>query len=203
MTFIDNTLWLSIVVIILLLFFLFHEKFKFKQLNKKYEMLMNEYSLLKERFSVEVTAKSRELFERWKEEELESYRRQIAEALERECKAKLKEWMREEEKRIRQDAIERSTSTIMGKVGEQLAPLMLFLKYDINPKDVRFIGSPVDFIAFKGLSEGNLEEIVFIEVKSGKTSDLTHRERMIRKVVEDKRISWLLLNLQKEIQSEG
>jgi len=199
MTLIDN---ISIVAVILLLLLIFHEKFKFKQLNKKYEVLKNEYSLLKEKFSVEVTAKSRELFERWKEEELESYKRRIAESLDRECKVKLKEWMREEEKRIRQDAIERSTSTIMGKVGEQLAPLMLFLKYDINPKDVRFIGSPVDFIAFKGLSEGSLEEIVFIEVKSGKTSDLTHRERMIRKVVEDKRVSWLLLNLQREIKSE-
>ena len=50
-------------------------------------------------------------------------------------------------------------------VREQLAPLLIFSSYGI---DLRFVGTPIDFIAFKGLSSGRLEEVVFIEVKSGR-----------------------------------
>ncbi len=32
-------------------------------------------------------------------------------------------------------------STVLGKVGEHLAPLLIFQNYDINPKDLRFMGA--------------------------------------------------------------
>jgi len=44
---------------------------------------------------------------------------------------------------------------------------LLFENYGINLKDIRFLGSPVDFIVFKGLYDGNPEEIIFVEVESG------------------------------------
>ncbi|MBP1358277.1 MAG: hypothetical protein JZD40_07340, partial [Sulfolobus sp.] len=38
-------------------------------------------------------------------------------------------------------------------IGEEFAPVFIAEKYNINPKDFRHLGSPVDFIAFKGLSD--------------------------------------------------
>lgn len=55
--------------------------------------------------------------------------------------------------------------------------------YGINPRDLRFIGMPIDFIAFNDLSDGDPREVLFIEVKSGRSIQLTERERAVRKVV--------------------
>jgi len=112
----------------------------------------------------------------------------------------LNEWKEREEKVIREDAVRRSTSTIIGKVGEHLAPMIIFQKYGVNPKDFRFIGTPVDFIAFKGLSEGTLEEIYFIEVKSGESKTLTEREKQVRKAVDSGKVRWLPIHLPSEIE---
>ena len=65
---------------------------------------------------------------------------------------------------------------------------------------MRFIGTPIDFIAFKGLSEGVPEKICFIEVKSGKTVSMTTRERMVRDLVEAGKVEWLLIHLPTEMR---
>ncbi len=127
----------------------------------------------------EVERRARELFERWREEDLE-----------REVLVKVKE----KEKEIRQDAISRSSSVIMGKVVEQLAPVLLFEREGINPKDMRFLGTPVDYIIFKGLSNGKVEEIIFLEVKAGK-SKLSEREKEIKKAILKGKVSWKELYL--------
>lgn len=142
--------------------------------------------------------KNQELIKRTTE--LETKLKLSEETLRKEYEVKLQEWKQRAEKEIRKDAISRSSSTILGRVGEQLAPLLMFSNYGINPKDVRFIGTPIDFIAFKGLEEGNPEEIVFIEVKSGKTKTLTKRERQIKELVESKKVRWITFHTQSEIQ---
>jgi predicted Holliday junction resolvase-like endonuclease len=101
-------------------------------------------------------------FNEWKAKELENLKKQIEENVKSYYEAEFKKWIQEEEKRIRDDAINKSTATILGRVGEQLAPLLIFNNYGINPKEIRFLGNPVDFIAFKGLEDGRIEEIVFI-----------------------------------------
>ena len=88
---------------------------------------------------------------------------------------------------IREDAVQRSQAITAGKVHEQLIPYLPLFPY--NPKDVRFLGSPVDLVVFDGLSEGRLERIVFVEVKTG-GSGLTIRERSVRDVVRDGEIDW-------------
>ena len=140
----------------------------------------------------EVEARARELFERWRDGEL-------GRAAEERAKILFEEWRAREEDRIREDAIRRSASTIMGRVGEQLAPLLIFSSYGIDPRDLRFVGTPIDFIAFKGLSSGRLEEVVFIEVKSGRTESLTSREDEVRRVVESGKVRWLLVHLPREL----
>lgn len=62
----------------------------------------------------------------------------------------LRGWVRREEKRIREDAIRKSEAVIRGKVTEHLMPYFPEFKY--NPKDVRFIGTPIDLIVFDGLT---------------------------------------------------
>jgi len=116
----------------------------------------------------------------------------------------LKEQIEYLETEGKDEAIKRSMSTIIGKVGEHLAPIVMFLNfqnYGINLKDFRFIGGPIDFIAFKGLTEEKPEEIYFIEVKSGNTANLTETQRKIKDIVEAKKVKWLTIHLPSEINT--
>ena len=88
---------------------------------------------------------------------------------------------------IRKDSVSRSRATISGQVHEQLLPYLPDFPFD--PKDVRFLGAPVDLIVFDGLSAGKLERIVFVEVKTG-GSQLTGRERQVRDMVLSRGVSW-------------
>lgn len=90
-------------------------------------------------------------------------------------------WKRDFSKDIRRQSIAQSQATIMGKVTEHLAPFLPDFPY--NPKDARFIGSPIDLIVFDGLEDGQLRRIVFVEVKAGKSAGLTARERVIQNAI--------------------
>jgi len=88
---------------------------------------------------------------------------------------------------IREEAISRSRSVLTGAFSEQLAPYFPDFKY--NPTEIRFIGKPVDFVVFKGLDQKQPSEVIFVEVKSGK-SQLSTTERKLRDVIKDKKVSW-------------
>jgi predicted Holliday junction resolvase-like endonuclease len=88
---------------------------------------------------------------------------------------------------IREDAVQRSQAVTVGKVHEQLIPYLPDFHY--NPKDARFLGTPVDLVVFDGLAEGQLRRIVFLEVKTG-ASTLTSRERQVRDVIEAREVEW-------------
>jgi predicted Holliday junction resolvase-like endonuclease len=90
-------------------------------------------------------------------------------------------------KRIRQDSVKQSQAVISGKVYEQLLPY--FPDFPFNPKDVRFLGSPVDLVVFEGLDRGALERVVFVEVKTGQAT-LSLRERQLRDAVRAGRVEW-------------
>ncbi len=98
---------------------------------------------------------------------------------------------------IREDAVQRSLAVTAGKVHEQLVPYLP--EFAFNPKDARFLGSPVDLIVFDGLAAGDVRRIVFLEVKTGGAS-LTARERQVRDVVESREVVWAELRL---TRSEG
>ena len=93
---------------------------------------------------------------------------------------------------IREDAVQRSQAITAGKVHEQLIPYLPAFPY--NPKDVRFLGSPVDLVVFDGLAEGRVRRIVFLEVKTG-GSGLTSRERCVRDVVRAGEVEWAELRV--------
>lgn len=90
---------------------------------------------------------------------------------------------------IRKDAIKRSRAVIGGQVVEQVAPFLP--GFPCSPSDARFIGKPVDFIAFSGLAESDkVDEILLIEVKTGQ-SVLNNREKEIKKAVKEGRVRYV------------
>ena len=86
----------------------------------------------------------------------------------------------------------------LGKITEHFIPYLPDFAY--NPKDARFLGSPIDFIVFDGLNDGEVKGIVFVEVKTG-SSALSTRERRIKDAVQSGRVAWLELRPQLETES--
>lgn len=88
---------------------------------------------------------------------------------------------------IRRDAIRRSAAVIAGRVQEQLVPHLP--GFDFDPKDARFLGSPVDYVVFDGLARGSLTRVVFLEIKTG-SSTLSDREVMVRDAIQRRQVEW-------------
>src|SRR3990167_3958858 len=88
---------------------------------------------------------------------------------------------------IREDAIKHSRAVLSGQFSEQIAPYLP--DFPFNPTEARFIGKPIDFVVFKGMDEKKIEEIVFVEVKSGQ-SQLSKIEKSLKSAVENKKVSW-------------
>lgn len=91
----------------------------------------------------------------------------------------------------REDAVKRSRAVLTGQIAEQLAPFLP--GFPCNADDCRFIGKPIDFIAFSGLSRDTVDEVVFVEVKTG-NSQLSKRERAIKDAVDNGRVRYVIYN---------
>ncbi len=96
-------------------------------------------------------------------------------------------WQSEMEQ-ARKSAVTQSRAVLGGKFTEQMVPFFPDFQYD--PTEVRFIGSPIDMIVFPGLAKGDPEEIVILEVKTGKSAQLTPQQKKIRQLVEDGMVRW-------------
>lgn len=92
------------------------------------------------------------------------------------------------EQDLRSDAAKRSRAVRDGYRIEQLLPLSTDWPY--SPDDARFIGAPIDYLVFDGLDEGDLREVVFVEVKSGQ-SPLSAREKQVRDAIADGRVAFV------------
>ncbi len=132
-----------------------------------------------------VESRARDLFDTWQTREME---KQVSERADN----MFRTWKIDEEKKIRQDAIKKSEAVIRGKVTEHLIPY--FPDFEYNPKDARFLGTPVDFIVFDGLSEGQMNKVVFVEVKSGKTAALSQREKLVRDCINKRRVTYEIIH---------
>lgn len=86
---------------------------------------------------------------------------------------------------IRTKAVQWSRSSIFGEVYEKILPALPNFPY--APKDMVFIGKWCDYIIFDWLSEWSLREIIFLELKSGK-SILNKNEKAIQSLVDHKRV---------------
>lgn len=88
-----------------------------------------------------------------------------------------------ERETIRRSAISQSRSVLGGRFTEQIAPYLPDFSYD--PTEARFIGTPFDLIIFPGLATGDPQEIVIMEIKTGKNCSLSPVERKIRQLIEN------------------
>lgn len=152
----------------------------------------NELEVIKKQISEAMRGASikeaQEQLIKWRSDELVKTKSQIWEVLTKEAKVSLEQWKVEAEKEIRQDAINKSQSVTIGKMTEHIVPYLPGFRF--NPADARFIGSPIDFVVFDGLGDGEVRKIVFVEIKTG-ASNLSSRERSVRNAVQDKNIEWL------------
>ncbi len=105
-------------------------------------------------------------------------------------KINIENHIKENEKEIRKDAINRSGRVLSGKILEKLIPFLSRFNHD--PQDVRWIGDPIDLIVFDGYSKNQKKDIngiTFIEVKSGE-SKLKSGQIKIRDVIEKGKVKF-------------
>ncbi len=86
-----------------------------------------------------------------------------------------------------------------------MAPLLP--EFPFASSDARFIGNPIDFVVFDGYTQvkdekGDAISIVLVEVKKGK-GRLTREEALIKKAVEEGRVSWRTIFLKDEETGES
>lgn len=83
-----------------------------------------------------------------------------------------------------------SRRTIKGHLAELVYPILKDCEF--LPSDMRFIGDPIDYIVFNGYTDtkdgdGDIIEIVLIDVKQG-NAKLSKHQRKIRNAVEEGRL---------------
>jgi predicted Holliday junction resolvase-like endonuclease len=84
-------------------------------------------------------------------------------------------------------AVQRSRSVLSGMFAEQLAPYLP--NFPFSPTEAKFIGAPIDFLVFKGMDAQHIEEVIFVEVKSG-SARLNHNEHSLKDAIDNKRVRW-------------
>jgi predicted Holliday junction resolvase-like endonuclease len=84
-------------------------------------------------------------------------------------------------------AVRRSRSVLGGIFAEQLAPYLP--NFPFSPTEAKFIGAPIDFLVSKGMDARHIEEVIFVEVKSG-SARLNHNEHSLKDAIDNKRVRW-------------
>lgn len=180
---------ISFILLVILIVVIAYYSRKVTQLNKK---------IIEAQLSAQQQAQqiAQQIYQTWVNQYSQQLRQQLEQSIKQQYEAQLEMWKQQNEQIIRKDAITRSVNTLLGRIGEEFAPLLLADKYQVNPKDFRHLGSPVDYIAFKGLSDDNVEpEVIFIEVKSGKSTSLTERERKVRDAIRNGKVKYEVVSL--------
>lgn len=100
----------------------------------------------------------------------------------------------------RKEAIMKSRSVIGGQFSEQLAPYLP--NFEFLPTECRFMGKPIDFIVFKGMDGKDINEVIFVEVKSGKAK-LTAHEKNLKETIDQKKVRWVEYRIPEELTKKG
>lgn len=142
-------------------------------------------------------------FEKYKKSEVEKIQKEAEVIALKGAQVVLQKWKIENEAKIRQDAINRSYSVNLGKITEHLVPFHQKFLSQFNPKDARFIGSPIDLIVFDGYADKNEDIYIYlVEIKTG-NSKLTETQKRIKKAVIEGRIRWAEINPSNDNQTHN
>ncbi|MBI3027244.1 hypothetical protein HYY70_03950 [Candidatus Woesearchaeota archaeon] len=98
-----------------------------------------------------------------------------------------KNQLREKIPEIREDAIKQSRAVLSGQFSEQIAPYLP--NFPFKPTEARFIGKPIDFVVFEGMDGRKIDEVVFVEVKSGQ-SKLSKIQKTLKSAIDNKNVHW-------------
>lgn len=163
---------------------------------KQFALMTENQKLEFQKTEAEVKVKSQQWaiteLEKYKTTEIEALKKSIEENAIKAAANLLEKWKIENEAKIRQDAANRSYAVHMGKITEHLIPF--HTKFPFNPKDARFIGSPIDLIVFDGASdEEENVTIYFVEIKTGK-SRLSAKQQKIKSAVQNREVIWHEIN---------
>ncbi len=88
---------------------------------------------------------------------------------------------------LRKEIADKSRSILKGQISEQMAPYLP--NFPFKASECKFMGNPVDFIVFKDLEDKRKSAVIFVEVKSGK-STLNNHERNLKNSIENKNVFW-------------
>lgn len=80
----------------------------------------------------------------------------------------------------------KSREVLFGQSAEKIAPFLD--EFGFDPRDSQFLGQPIDYVVF------DEEEVCFVEIKTGKAR-LTSKQRRIKKLIENKKVSWKELRI--------
>jgi predicted Holliday junction resolvase-like endonuclease len=102
----------------------------------------------------------------------------------------------------RRDSVDKSRSTLKGRIAEQFAPVLPGFPYE--PSDARFLGNPIDYIVFAGLGD-DLEDttsmrvfdIILLEVKHA-SSALTPTQKAIARSIQEGRVRFEISRIDEE-----
>lgn len=85
---------------------------------------------------------------------------------------------------------QRSRVALVAKIAEHFAPLLEGFPYSF--KECRHIGELVDYIVYDGLEEGEIRNVIFLEVKSRRSGIRVSnpRERMLRDAIDSGRVKY-------------
>ena len=175
-----------IVVLVVLVAFLLFRQYQQKK-NTELELLKQRVILTDMEIRVHEMAARK--FEEYKHTIFETEQKRIITEQKLIAQATFEQWKIEYETVIRQDAIKKSQAVTIGKVTEHILPFFSGV-FPYNPKEARFIGSPIDMVVFDGM-ETDMENMCvhFIEVKTA-TSALSPKQRAIKYAILNKRVEW-------------
>lgn len=87
----------------------------------------------------------------------------------------------------RKDSVKRQRAILKGQAMEQLSP---FIHPEYQIKDYKFLGDPIDYVIYKGMSQKSDDlEIIFLDIKTG-TAKLTGIQKKVKKAIEANRVSF-------------
>lgn len=171
----------------------------YSQLSQATELLEKDFELkaIDLRQQIEECAKTKAL------EEFNFQRDKLEKTFEEKYQVELAKWKTQSEKSIRQSSLSNSRNAIKGRVSEQLLPLLAGLQY--SPGDMRFIGSPIDYIIFDGYDEakensGQIKTIILADVKRGSRAKLSPIQLKIKAAVDALRVRWETITIDENLQ---
>lgn len=103
-------------------------------------------------------------------------------------------------KRLKENIVAKSEigakSVNIGFILERIAPSLEGFPFCCN--DCRSLFDPIDYLVFEGLSnEGIARRMFWVEIKTG-GARLNQRERQIKLLVEDKKLTWDIYKMEEE-----